>query len=198
VPDEAPAAPAIVDVGDPEEWTEMSDDAVVRVPRQQGRTVPLRPVGRRPRVRKVTRVVRHVDPWSTFKVALIFSAILYGVLLTAGVLLWNVALNTGTVDNVERWFTQFGWEPSSSTAARSSTTPGSPGCSASSDSPGSPCCARRLFNLVSDIVGGVRMTVLEEEVVERTISAQPALRRASHPFGRPPRGLPEPVEEPAS
>ena len=28
-----------------------------------------------------------------------------------------------------------------------------------------------LFNLVSDIVGGVRLTVLEEEVVERTISS---------------------------
>ena len=56
------------------------------------------------------RVVRHIDPWSTFKVALIFSIVLYGVLLTAGVLLWNVASNTGTVDNVERWFTQFGWE----------------------------------------------------------------------------------------
>ncbi|NNE12285.1 MAG: hypothetical protein HKN41_08595, partial [Ilumatobacter sp.] len=28
-----------------------------------------------------------------------------------------------------------------------------------------------LFNLVSDIVGGVRVTVLEEEVVERTISS---------------------------
>ena len=67
-------------------------------------------VGRRPRVRKVTRVVRHIDPWSTFKVALVFSIVLYGVLLTAGVLLWNVASNTGTVDNVERWFTQFGWE----------------------------------------------------------------------------------------
>ena len=39
-----------------------------------------------------------------------FSIVLYGVLLTAGVLLWNVASNTGTVDNVERWFTQFGWE----------------------------------------------------------------------------------------
>jgi len=28
-----------------------------------------------------------------------------------------------------------------------------------------------LFNLVSDIVGGIRVTVLEEEVVERTASS---------------------------
>ena len=51
-------------------------------------------------------------------------------LLTAGVLLWNVAYATGTIDNLERFFESFGWESSSSTAARSTTAPGSPGCSA--------------------------------------------------------------------
>ena len=38
----------------------------------------------RPHVRRVTRVVRHVDSWSVFKVALVFNLFLYGVLLTAG------------------------------------------------------------------------------------------------------------------
>ncbi len=65
---------------------------------------------RRPRVRRVTRVVRHVDTWSVFKVAVVFNLFLYGVCLTAGVLLWQVAQNTGTVDNVERFFENFGWE----------------------------------------------------------------------------------------
>ena len=60
-------------------------------------------------MRKVTRVVRHVDPWSVFKVALVFNLVLYGVLLTAGVLLWNVAYATGTIDNLERFFESFGW-----------------------------------------------------------------------------------------
>ena len=60
-------------------------------------------------MRKVTRVVRHVDPWSVFKVAMVFNLVLYGVLLTAGVLLWNVAYATGTVDNLERFFESFGW-----------------------------------------------------------------------------------------
>ena len=32
------------------------------------------------------------------------------MLLTAGVLLWQVAQNTGTVDNVERFFESFGWQ----------------------------------------------------------------------------------------
>jgi len=70
----------------------------------------LRAPGRRPRVRRVTRVIRHIDPWSTFKLALVFSLVGYLVCLTSGVLLWRVAESTGTIDNVERWFTQFGWE----------------------------------------------------------------------------------------
>ena len=80
--------------------TTMSSHQIAPVPRV---------VGRRPRVRKVTRVVRHVDPWSVFKVALVFNLVLYGVLLTAGVLLWNVAYATGTIDNLERFFESFGW-----------------------------------------------------------------------------------------
>jgi len=66
-------------------------------------------LGRKPRVRKVTRVVRHVDPWSVFKIALMAHLLVYVILLVAGVLLWNVANATGTVDNVERFFESFGF-----------------------------------------------------------------------------------------
>jgi hypothetical protein len=123
--------------------------------------------GRRPRVRKVTRTLRHIDPWSTFKVALIFSAVLYGVLLTAGVLLWNVARETGTVDNVERWFTQFGWETFELDGAEIFSQAWVAGLFAAIGLTGFAVLSVTLFNLVSDIIGGVRMTVLEEEVVER-------------------------------
>ena len=64
----------------------------------------------KPRVRRVTRVVRHVDTWSVFKVALIFNVFFYAVTLVAGVLLWQVAYATGTIDNVEKFFEGFGWE----------------------------------------------------------------------------------------
>ena len=64
---------------------------------------------RRP-ARRTTRIVRHVDAWSVFKVALVFHFVLYLTLLLAGVLLWNVANATGTVDNVERFLESFGWE----------------------------------------------------------------------------------------
>ena len=132
---------------------------------------PLRAPGRRPRVRRVTRVLRHIDPWSTFKVALLFSAVAYLVSLTAGVLLWRVADSTGTLDNVERWFTQFGWETFELKGGEIFHNAWIIGLFGAVALTGGLVLLATLFNLVSDIVGGVRMTVLEEEVVERTVSS---------------------------
>lgn len=131
----------------------------------------LRAPGRRPRVRKVTRVVRHIDPWSTFKVGLIFSAVAYVVLLTSGVLLWRVADSTGTIDNVERWFTQFGWETFELKGGAVFANAWVIGLFGVVGMTGAMVLTATLFNLVSDIIGGIRVTVLEEEVVERTISS---------------------------
>jgi hypothetical protein len=131
----------------------------------------LRAPGRRPRVRRVTRVVRHVDPWSTFKLALVFSLVGYLVCLTSGVLLWRVADSTGTLDNVERWFTQFGWETFEFDGSEIFHNAWIIGLFAAVGLTGAAVLMATLFNLVSDIVGGIRVTVLEEEVVERTASS---------------------------
>lgn len=127
-----------------------------------------RVLGRRPRVRRVTRVVRHVDPWSVFKVAIVFNLVLYGVLLTAGVLLWNVAYATGTIDNLERFFESFGWEQFEFDGGAIYHASWIAGLFGVVGLTGAVVLAATLFNLITDLVGGVRMTVLEEEVVERT------------------------------
>lgn len=132
---------------------------------------PLRAPGRRPRVRRVTRVVRHVDPWSVFKVALVFSFVGYLVVLTSGVLLWRVADSTGTLDNVERWFTQFGWETFEFKGGEIFSNAWVIGLFVAVGATGAAVLMATLFNLVSDIVGGIRVTVLEEEVVERTAAS---------------------------
>ena len=131
----------------------------------------LRAPGRRPRVRRVTRVLRHIDPWSTFKVGLLFSVVAYVVALTSGVLLWRVADSTGTLDNVERWFTQFGWETFELKGGEVFHNAWIIGLFGAVALTGGLVLLATLFNLVSDIVGGVRLTVLEEEVVERTVSS---------------------------
>lgn len=131
----------------------------------------LRRPGRTPRVRRVTRVLRHVDPWSMFKVALVFSLVGYLVALTSGVLLWQVADSTGTLDNVERWFTQFGWETFELDGDEIFRNAWIIGLFAAVACTGGLVLVATVFNLVSDIVGGIRVTVLEEEVVERTVSS---------------------------
>ena len=113
IPTGAAGRRARVDDGAPSPDARSTPPGSARTRRRRCRRTASRPVprivGRRPRVRRVTRVVRHVDPWSVFKVAIVFNLVLYGVLLTAGVLLWNVAYATGTVDNLERFFESFGW-----------------------------------------------------------------------------------------
>jgi hypothetical protein len=145
-------------------------DHIPQTTTASGTGAALRAPGRRPRVRRVTRVVRHIDPWSTFKLALVFSVLLYGILLTAGVLIWNVALNTGTVDNVERWFTQFGWDTFEMKGGEIYHNAWVGGLFGVVALTGFAVLAVTLFNLVSDMIGGIRMTVLEEEVVERTVT----------------------------
>ena len=121
----------------------------------------------RRRVRRVTRVVRHVDPWSVFKVALAFSVVLYGVCLTAGVLLWNVAYTTGTIDNVQKFFESFGWSSFRFKGGELFHNAWIAGLFACVGLTGMALLAATLFNLITDLVGGIRVSVLEEEVVER-------------------------------
>jgi hypothetical protein len=128
-------------------------------------TVP-RMLGRKPRVRRVTRVVRHVDPWSVFKIAVVANIVLYLIVLTAGVLLWNVAYATGTVDNVERFFESFGWSSFEFNGGEIYHNAWVGGLFLVIGLTGLAVLFAALFNLITDLVGGMRFTVLEEEVVE--------------------------------
>jgi len=123
-------------------------------------------LGRKPRVRRVTRVVRHVDPWSVFKIAIVANIVLYVILLTAGVLLWNVAYATGTIDNVERFFESFGWTSFEFNGGQIYHSAWVGGLFLVVGFTGLAVLAATLFNLITDLVGGMRFTVLEEEVVE--------------------------------
>lgn len=141
------------------------DPAPVPIPAR----VP-RVLSRKPRVRKVTRVVRHVDPWSVFKIAIVANLVLYITLLTAGVLLWNVAHATGTVDNVERFFESFGWQTFEFNGGEIYHAAWIAGLFGVIGLTGLAVLLATLFNLITDLVGGVRFTVLEEEVVETRTS----------------------------
>jgi hypothetical protein len=148
---------------------DVADDtaALLRQAVQPERPLRMVQVRARPRVRRVTRVVRHIDPWSVFKVALVFHAFLYGVCLTAGVLLWRVATETGTINNIENFFEDTGWETFELQGGQIYHAAWIAGLFIAAGLTGLAVLMATLFNLITDLVGGVRVSVLEEEVVAR-------------------------------
>lgn len=116
------------------------------------------------RARKVKRVIRHFDPWSVLKVSLLFYLCLFIVLMVAGVVLWNIAAAAGTITDIEGFFKDAGAFQTFSfdgfTIFRATFLIGLILVIAGT---GLNVLLAVLFNLISDLVGGVRITVIEEE-----------------------------------
>jgi hypothetical protein len=167
-----PLAAPLVDVAPDASVAAARADAA----RARARRPALPLLRRRPRVRKVTRIVRRVDAWGVFKISVIFYVILYVILLVAGVLLWNLANTTGTVANVEGFIRDlFGlktFEFDGEKLFRASWVLGAILVVAGT---GLNVTLAILFNLISDLVGGVRVTVLEEEVILRERPVLPSM-----------------------
>jgi Transmembrane domain of unknown function (DUF3566) len=110
------------------------------------------------------RLVRRLDVVSVFKVSLVFYICVFAVMLIAGTALWNVAAALGIISTIERnirtlfALTSFQLRPI--TALLWGSVIG--GC----------VCflgvmfnvfAALVYNLVSDVVGGVQLIVLSDE-----------------------------------
>lgn len=124
----------------------------------------------RRRVRRVSRIVRDIDVWSVFKVGIIFHAALYVVLLLTGVLLWNVGSATGTIDNIEQFLESFGWDSFTFNGGELFQSMAILGIFAVVGGTGLWVLGALVFNLITELVGGIRVTVLEEEVVARPVN----------------------------
>ena len=196
VPDEEPTeSPDELVTVEPalEEAQVQSENAfkpkVLRLTKKLARSLqPVIVPRQRPRVRRVTRVVRHIDTWSVFKIAVLFNIFLYAVCLIAGVMLWRVALNTGTIENIERFFESFGWQTFELKGGEIYHNAWIAGLFAVVGFTGLAVLAATMFNLITDLVGGVRLTVLEEEVTarEQRVTTWPRLLRPSPPPRREP------------
>ena len=122
---------------------------------------------RRPAVaghRRVRRVVRRVDAWTVFKVSALFYASLLVVWLVAGVVLWLAATVTGVMDNIDTFIAKLfalqSFHFSVTQVLRGSVLGGVVLVALGT---GVNVVAAVLYNLIADVVGGVEITVLEEE-----------------------------------
>jgi hypothetical protein len=119
---------------------------------------------RRARVRRTRRTIRHIDPWSVLKVSVVLYACLYGATVLAGYLLWTAAVQSGVISNIESFIAEVGsyeiWEINGEEIFRRATVIGAvlfvAGIALN-------VLLTIVFNLISDLVGGVRVTLLEED-----------------------------------
>ena len=134
-------------------------ESAARYPRFRGRT--------RFRARRVRRLIRHVDPWSVFKLALLLNVCMWVIFQVAGLTLWSVARGSGTIDSVETNVAKaFGLSEFTIDAERVFRLYSLSGLILTLSLTGAAVVGSILFNLISDLIGGVWISVIEEENAE--------------------------------
>lgn len=115
-------------------------------------------------------MIRHVDPWTVLRFSLLFYVCMLVVALVAGFLLWAAASTTGVIDNVERFvkelFALESFRINGGLIFRSTMIGGGVLVLLGA---GANVLMAVLYNLTSDVVGGIEVVVLEEEPARSTV-----------------------------
>lgn len=120
------------------------------------------------RVRKVRRVLRHIEPWSALKVGLIFYTCVWGLSTIAVRILWNTAEDAGTIEKVESFIEDlFALEIFEFDSEQILRIFFLGGLILVVGGTAITVILVVLFNLISDLTGGVRFTMIEEETAVR-------------------------------
>jgi hypothetical protein len=121
---------------------------------------------RRLRARKSRRVIRHIDPWSVLTFSVLFHMCVFAAMLLSSVLVWNAATASGMIENIESFIQELGdyetFEINADVMFRAAVVIAGMLTLASSVM---VVLLTVVFNLISDLVGGIRVTVIEEETV---------------------------------
>jgi hypothetical protein len=114
--------------------------------------------------RRVRRVIRRIDPWTVLRFSVLFYASMLVVFLVAGTLLWLAASGVGVIDNVEKFVRElFALESFRISGFKLFTSSVVGGLVLVLLGTGINVLMAVVYNLSSDIVGGVEVSVLEEE-----------------------------------
>ena len=120
------------------------------------------------KVRKVRRVFRHIEPWSALKVGLIFYTCIWGLSSIAVRILWNTAEDAGTIQKVESFIEDlFALEVFEFDSDQILRIFFLGGLILVVGGTALTVVLVVLFNLISDLTGGIRFTMIEEETAVR-------------------------------
>ena len=114
--------------------------------------------------RRVRRVVRKIDTWSVLKVSALFFLSLVLVLLIAGVILWAGGSVVGAIDGVEKFMRAIGFEDFQFIGTQLLRGFTAAGLVFVLLGTGLSVLVAVIYNLISDLVGGIELQVLEEDV----------------------------------
>jgi hypothetical protein len=114
--------------------------------------------------RRVRRVVRRIDTWSVLKVSALFSLSLVLVLLIAGIILWAAGSSVGAIGSVEKFMRAIGFEDFRFVGSQLLKGFTAAGLVLVLLGTGLSVLLAVVYNLISDVVGGIELTVLEEDV----------------------------------
>jgi len=137
------------------------DDQARRFGRRRG------PASSPVEVHRVRRVLRRIDPWSLFRFIFVLYACALMVFMAAVVALWIVASSAGAIPSIEHFITQlfalkkFTFKPRQLFFGTLGI--GVVGVIAATMF---TVIAAVLYNLISDVVGGIELTVLEEKPLD--------------------------------
>lgn len=153
-------------------------------------------------VRRVRRIIRKFDPWTVLKVSLVLYAVMGLALVLGLVIVWSVVNAVEIPQKIETFFTELALFdttniiPDSEQLLRTAVFL-SIGFTVFMT--GMTTLSAVMYNLVSDIVGGIEVVVLEETM---NVPTAPQVRPPSGwqpnqtpPPAKPPNGVDEPTQE---
>ena len=140
--------------------------------------------------RRVRRVVRKFDAWSVLKVSFLFYTSLLLIVLLAGVMLWLAGGSVGAIDSVERFMRGIGFSGFRFVSDRLLQGFAAAGVTLVVLATVMTVLMAVIYNLISDVVGGIQVIVLEEAAPAPVPTAPPV--EASEAAAQPPPPPPPP------
>ena len=117
---------------------------------------------------RTTRVfLRKLDAWTVLKLSLVYYLALFVVILVAGVLLWAGASAAGVVGNIENFMVDIGFENFKFLPSKLLGGVALGGLVLVVAGTFANVLMTALFNLMSDVVGGLRLTLQEDPDLPR-------------------------------
>lgn len=123
------------------------------------------PVTSRPIERRYRQTLRRVDLWSVLKVSVCFYLCAMIVTLGAGIVLWVIARQADVLDNIESFMSDLGFEDFTFLSWRILRASTLLGLVLVALATVVTVLAGAFYNLFSELVGGIEVTVVEEDSV---------------------------------